>query len=496
MQLHIASAYFRAGLPDALVQLVSAGQLQEALSHAQALLIQARDREGVEHVEIAQLCGDLSLAMERSADAEEHYQRAVKMARHGERGTVRVASCRATGLMSLYLQRFTTAVSCFSRLVSDDTASPRTHIEALCALAMARHGLGQVEAAESSLRRAQEMIATLDAASVPALSLAVALVRADLLARLAIRSHESLRDHVFWQNTVHQADRGAACTIETLGAFLQRFGHHKLAAAAFGHLRNLVLASEGDVVAERALEDDLGWLRRKGLDGWERHARLELALVAIARRNADSARLVLEPLQARKDALRPRWNFELWYCLAKISAFCGRSEESMKHYQRYALESMECARAEVVESGPRAPRTSAHATGSKDDVEMRLPAKYRRAYRYIIEHLESSELSVREVSEHMGVTERALQSVFKSHLGMTPGEVMQRSRVERIRADLLSDDSSRFTVIETAMRWGIRNRSTLVSSYRKHFRETPAETLARGGNATLGRGLLAAAAHA
>jgi AraC-like DNA-binding protein len=38
-------------------------------------------------------------------------------------------------------------------------------------------------------------------------------------------------------------------------------------------------------------------------------------------------------------------------------------------------------------------------------------------------------------------------------------------------------------VIETAARWGIRNRSTLVTSYRKYFRETPTETLARRGRA-------------
>jgi Bacterial regulatory helix-turn-helix proteins, AraC family len=36
-------------------------------------------------------------------------------------------------------------------------------------------------------------------------------------------------------------------------------------------------------------------------------------------------------------------------------------------------------------------------------------------------------------------------------------------------------------VIDTAARWGIRNRSTLVSLYRKYFSETPSETLSRSG---------------
>ena len=110
---------------------------------------------------------------------------------------------------------------------------------------------------------------------------------------------------------------------------------------------------------------------------------------------------------------------------------------------------------------------------------MRLPARYRRAYRYLLEHLDRSELTVREIADEIDVTERALQCVFKRHLGMTPGEVLQRCRVERIRADLLREDAVGGTVIETAARWGIRNRATLVSSYRKFFRETPSETLAR-----------------
>ena len=68
-------------------------------------------------------------------------------------------------------------------------------------------------------------------------------------------------------------------------------------------------------------------------------------------------------------------------------------------------------------------------------VEMSLPAKYRRAYRYLIDHLESAELTVREIAEHVNVTERALQSAFRQHLGMTPAEVLRRCRVERIRGE-------------------------------------------------------------
>jgi AraC-like DNA-binding protein len=174
---------------------------------------------------------------------------------------------------------------------------------------------------------------------------------------------------------------------------------------------------------------------------------------------------------------------ELSYCLAKVCALSGRVDESMRHYQRYALESMQCVRTESAFDDRAARPGTAAPVAVKDDIEMRLPAKYRRAYRYLLEHLDCAELSVREIADDMGVTERALQWAFKNHLGMTPGEVMQRCRVERIRADLLRDDAPGHSVIETAARWGIRNRSTLVTSYRKYFRETPTETLARRGRA-------------
>jgi len=169
--------------------------------------------------------------------------------------------------------------------------------------------------------------------------------------------------------------------------------------------------------------------------------------------------------------------------MAKVCALGGRFDESMRHYQRYALESMQCVRTESSGQEPAArPGASASPSAVKDDIEMRLPAKYRRAYRYLLEHLDCAELSVREIADDLGVTERALQGTFKSHLGMTPGEVMQRCRVERIRTDLLRTDAPGTSVIETAARWGIRNRSTLVTSYRKYFSETPTETLARRGS--------------
>lgn len=180
-----------------------------------------------------------------------------------------------------------------------------------------------------------------------------------------------------------------------------------------------------------------------------------------------------------------RGDVELQYCLSKVHQLCGRIDQSLKHYQRYAMESMQCVRSAARDAarsgGAPAPAT---ATGPKDEVEMSLPAKYRRAYRHLLDNLGSPTLGVRELSESIGVTDRTLQLVFKTYLGMTPVQVIQRGRVERIRDDLINGDHPTLTVMQAAERWGIRNRSTLISVYRRFCHETPAQTLlARGQRA-------------
>ena len=105
-----------------------------------------------------------------------------------------------------------------------------------------------------------------------------------------------------------------------------------------------------------------------------------------------------------------------------------------------------------------------------------MPARYRRAYRYLIENLDRAELSVRQIAAQIGVTERSLQLAFHKHLGMTPAEVIRGQRMQRIHADL-SAASSQDSVLAVATRWGVTSRSTLAQRYRQSFSKTPSETL-------------------
>ncbi len=90
----------------------------------------------------------------------------------------------------------------------------------------------------------------------------------------------------------------------------------------------------------------------------------------------------------------------------------------------------------------------------------------------MIEHLDNRDLSVREVAAHVDVTERALQMAFRSHLGITPAELIRRKRLEHIRREL-RETPERHNVLGVAQRWGLTNQSTLTQNYREIFQETP-----------------------
>jgi transcriptional regulator GlxA family with amidase domain len=126
------------------------------------------------------------------------------------------------------------------------------------------------------------------------------------------------------------------------------------------------------------------------------------------------------------------------------------------------------------------PGTPAEQPVATDDLSSRLPGKYRRAYCFLIENLERPDLAVHEVATHISVTERALQAAFRTYLGISPSELIRTRRMERIRHELLDDDScAEGKVLRVANRWGVQHRSTLLNGYRKLYHEAPSDTMSR-----------------
>lgn len=488
MFLYLLTSMTRSSTARDLAPMVLDGRARAAASCAMhALEKGGTPINGDAAVEHALLAADLMLAQDCPEEAEALFRQALAAATSAPRGQVRVIACRNTGFLSLYQQRYSAATTSFKRIVEDDAATLPQRLEALAGAAFTYQALGRSDMAAAAMDDAVERLAAGAVADKASLQLFVRVVRVELAVQYAIRTNAVLADHIFWQSdsAYASARRTDNDLLTELRQALVAVAGHLLLTQRLQYLVFLMQACVGQTAALGQAHEHLSWLRRMHLAAPERQCRMEGALVAIVARNAELARSLLEPLCNRCTEGPQRWNFELSYCRAKVCELTGQNDECLRHYQRYALESVMCLRCETQKAAP-AKTSGERAGGVGDEVELALPAKYRRAYRYLLSQMGRCDLSVREIADHIGVSERAVQSAFRSKLGMTPVELLRRSRVERIRDDLLHTNGCGETVIETAARWGIRNRSTLVSSYRKHFQESPTDTLARCSPATLG----------
>jgi AraC-like DNA-binding protein len=191
------------------------------------------------------------------------------------------------------------------------------------------------------------------------------------------------------------------------------------------------------------------------------------------------AESILTVLTAEMRTQQGHRQLEYLYCMAKLRHLQGQSSESLELYTRYAQSVVSCIREESAVLGRYGQRI-ARPEEQLDNIGARLPARYRRAYRYLLDNLERPDLSIREIATHIGVTDRALQSAFKMSLGSTPTEIIRRLRMERIRAELQETDAVHEQgILATAVKWGVSSRSTLITSYRREFNESPSDTLNR-----------------
>ncbi|ATF90345.1 MULTISPECIES: helix-turn-helix transcriptional regulator [Burkholderia] len=415
---------------------------------------------------------DLQLVLGFDAEAEDAYRRAQRRMR-GSKAEIRVATCRNAAWQALFRHRIGTALACFARAAEEVDAPPARRIEARIGIACALHELGRTREALDAL---DEVVPT----NARWRELVIAL-RFDLIAQHELRCANALQDHVYWRSAA-LASPAAYLPAPRVGfaeALQAAAGvRAPLLAARVAYLRELrnVTSGERDAIANVCAY--LERIREQGFADYQRAVRLEIALASFVGDAPHVAQTIIEPLhQGVRGSDTGHRQLEYLYCAAKLRESQGRAQESLQWYSRYALVAMQCLRED---SHVRTPALDRQPKAAPDDVSARLPAKYRRAYRYVLDNLDRADLSVREIATQIGVTERALQSAFKSCLGLSPSELIRTRRMERIREALIDHaDAGDQRVLETARRWGVQSRSTLVTGYRKQFREAPSETLER-----------------
>ncbi|WP_206956625.1 helix-turn-helix transcriptional regulator [Trinickia acidisoli] len=427
---------------------------------------QARTRSNEELTALA----DVSLVLGNSEEAEDYYRRAQKMVWKND-DQLRMQSCRNTGWLSLLRGRLGVAQRSFARVVSEPQAHVEQRIEAYLGMALAHHQLAQQQAADDALIEAAELADEIDETRF---RLVIELLSQEFDVRLKIRASRALEDNAFWQSALTSISltAGPRSHLEPASAMATRPALLSLRIEELHCMARLADGDRGTPATVIAARLSRGAPNRQ----LAFRARLDVVLAALAGGLDEMAAEMMDHLPATGE--QPHRDFDYLYCMAKIAAYRGDLVRALKFYSQYTTEALRCLRNETttLRSAPTArPRAAAGAVN--DDVSARLPAKYRRAYRYIIENIDREDLTTREVAAEMNVTMRTIQLVFKRALGMTPCALIRSLRLEGIREALLDENGPAPSIYDTAARWGLKSRSTLAKGYRKHFNESPSETI-------------------
>ena len=84
--------------------------------------------------------------------------------------------------------------------------------------------------------------------------------------------------------------------------------------------------------------------------------------------------------------------------------------------------------------------------------------------------------TVASLCEALGASERTLHAAFREHLDDTPKSYLKTLRLNAARQDLLEGRAGR-RVTDVALDWGFVHLGWFSQDYRRHFGETPSQTL-------------------
>jgi AraC-like DNA-binding protein len=111
------------------------------------------------------------------------------------------------------------------------------------------------------------------------------------------------------------------------------------------------------------------------------------------------------------------------------------------------------------------------------------PQPSARVVRRVLELVESAwdtPLTIADLAEFAGVSERSLHAAFRRRLGVSPMAYVRRRRLDRAREELLSaTPTGSTTVTYVALRNGFAHGGRFAAAYRQRFGESPSDTLRR-----------------
>ncbi|WP_323123305.1 helix-turn-helix transcriptional regulator [Burkholderia alba] len=426
-----------------------------------------------------QLHADMQLVTGNGTEAEEAYRAVQRLRRSRSRQEMRVESCRNAAWQALFRHRLNTALACFGRAADESDVSPDRMLEVRVGIVFVLHELGRISEALAELEELFVLADHASACTVVAWQELLTVLKFDISAQFELRSSAALQDHVYWQSSAMHAHPVHAMPLvhansgqRHIGSTCVRIPLLRLRADYLDQVSN---ATGTEWQAIDGLLKHVNWARVQSLNEYQRTLRLEVALAMLTRDAVQAVEVILEPLSSGQMGVSGHQQIEYLYCVAKTLQMQGRLQEAQQVYSRYALMSMGSVREALSSRVPFIER-KVREMAQLDDIGARLPARYRRAYNFLLENLEHADLSVSDIAAEIGVTERALQGAFKQFLNMSPTELVRHLRMERIRSELVDSVDSNGKILAIGNRWGVLDRSVMTKTYRKHFDEAPSRT--------------------
>jgi len=478
--LAFAVTCIRSKYNDELLRMVMDGRYLDAVQLGMPRLERKPSAQAAEeHAVLGQIIGRALIRLGREEEAEELFRRQLRVYEMGSRPYVRWMSSLDNGEMQLVLNRPSRAAQAFSAVADDETAPMPLRIEALAGMAVSVRALGEYRRARRALQHAQSMAGD-EVPSIMRHLLDGMLLETSVMQEL--RTFDEGGDVSAHNSSSHGGVNPALGSLhEQLLTCSRNVAEVPVASQRLKFLASLVDKSVSGPAFMARILDHINEIRAQKLLALEKEYRIEAALAQVAIGDGKSAQELLGGLVHDEETIRRhRHSLELRYCLSRIYALQGRHVDALRLYKEHVAQALSRLHAELSHLPYLRCLEKQEMAEQSDAAKMLLPLRYRRAYQYIMEHLDERDLSVREVAAHVDVTERALQMAFRTHLGMTPAELIRRRRVEHIRKDL-REAPERRNVIDVAQRWGVTNRSTLTQNYRQLFHETPT-TMLRGGS--------------
>ncbi|SEK24491.1 AraC-type DNA-binding protein [Roseateles sp. YR242] len=477
----------RLGLADKDADVASAmarGDVQEALRLGLGRLERAgsgdaKDLDPLRQATLGQVLSQALLAAGREEQAEELMQRQLRHYEALPRARMRQWSSMDRGYLFLHMNKPGRAAESFNVVADAEDAPLRLRIEALAGLAKAMLAMGEHRRGTRTLAFASRLAESPDVA--PGTRPLLAAIGLELQVCRALRHFDDIAG-------VEPANETALR--ESLRSCEQALRDVPAVVARLDFLAALMASSDSTHASAgvEALFDGVRWYRERRMAPMEERARVDAALALLDRGQASTASEILGPL-AVDDArqLHHRHAIELRYCASRLHAMNGRHPDALRCYRQHAQLSLARLRFELTRVPYSRFLEQQERADQADADQLRLPPRYRRAYQFILDHLHDRTLSVRRIAAEIDVTERALQMAFRSHLGLTPAELLRKLRMACIRTEL-QQMAGRDSVLAVATRWGMANRSTLAHNYRQQFGEAPSATaspLAAGDRASV-----------